>query len=204
MKKLIKWLLISIALIIVLVFANGCYYVFRGQERSMAKLREGKELNLYECCSIYTMHMAVWMFGWPISSSAAIEAFLLHFKNSGHISTYGYSVFNSEVITSHPNWEKKKPFKVYWPPINELSDKELRYALAYSTINSQVMFSEYGKPIFACRIEYQNVKYRFKNITIYTGLFQYLQQIGWLHPYTLTIVTPGSFGDDLGESEDDW
>ena len=47
MKKLIKWLLISIALIIVLVFANGCYYVFRGQERSMAKLEQGRELNLY-------------------------------------------------------------------------------------------------------------------------------------------------------------
>ena len=81
MKKLIKWLLISIALIIVLVFANGCYYVFRGQERSMAKLREGKELNLYECCSIYTMHMAVWMFGWPISPEAAKEAFWLHQKS---------------------------------------------------------------------------------------------------------------------------
>ena len=196
MKKLIKWLLISIALIIVLVFANGCYYVFRGQERAMVKLREGRELNLYECCSIYTMHMAVWMFGWPISPEAAKEAFWLHFKNPGQMWNFSYSFYGSEVITSHPNWEKKKPFKVSWPSISELSDKELRYALAYSTINTQVMFTEYGEPILECRVEYQNVKYRIKGITIYTGLFQYLQQIGWLHPYTSITFTPESFWYD--------
>ena len=77
MKKLIKWLLISIALIIVLVFANGCYYVFRGQERSMAKLEQGRELNLYECCSIYTMHLAVWILGRPRYPEASHLAYLM-------------------------------------------------------------------------------------------------------------------------------
>lgn len=79
MKKYVKIILIGALCLVFAVFINGCYYVFCHQDKSMAKIQQGKELNLYECCSIYTMHMAVWMFGWPLSPEAARECVLLHF-----------------------------------------------------------------------------------------------------------------------------
>ena len=79
MKKVLKSIVILFASIFVIVFANGCYFVFKGQEKAMSKIHAGKELNFYECCNAYTMHMALWMFGWPMSPEAAKECFLLHF-----------------------------------------------------------------------------------------------------------------------------
>ena len=58
MHHSLKITIISLLVLVALVFANGCYYVFWGQEKSMEKIRKGGELNLYECCSVYTMHMA--------------------------------------------------------------------------------------------------------------------------------------------------
>ena len=199
MKKLIKWLLISMALIIVLVFANGCYYVFRGQERSMAKLEQGRELNLYECCSIYTMHMAVWMFGWPISPEAASEAYYMHFKDDNDIRWSSNTDFlNSKVIASNPNFKEKKPFKVSWPiDLMQIPKDELKYALAYNTSNTQVLFTQNGNPILEYTVEYQDIKYNFGHISIYTGLFKYLQEIGWLHPYKMVMCSVTTYFDDI-------
>ena len=81
MKKPIKITLISLLIIVAIVFVNGCYFVFCHQDKSMAKIQQGKDLNLYECCSVYTMHMALWLFGWPLSPEAAWECFLLHFPH---------------------------------------------------------------------------------------------------------------------------
>ena len=218
MKKLIKWLLILIALIIVLVFANGCYYVFRGQERSMAKLEQGRELNLYECCSIYTMHMAVWMFGWPISPEAAKEAFWLHAKPDGYYGSpydeMGLYIkrrrdrsdfYKLDKVKNHPNYKLNKPFRISWSTdLTKIPKDEIRYALAYNTPNTQVVFGyayntiEHPKdlshwhpecinPWLTLRVGYGDVVYNFGHITIYTSLFKYLQDIGWLYPYDLTV-----------------
>ena len=220
MKKLIKWLLILIALIIVLVFANGCYYVFRGQERSMAKLEQGRELNLYECCSIYTMHMAVWMFGWPISPEAAKEAFWLHAKPDGYYGSpydeMGLYIkrrrdrsdfYKLDKVKNHPNYKLNKPFRISWSTdLTKIPKDEIRYALAYNTPDTQVVFGDGGtmntldnhtdlsnlyplciKSWLKLRIGYGDAVYKFGHITIYTSLFKYLQDIGWLYPYDLTV-----------------
>ena len=79
MKKSVKIALIGLLCLVFAVLINGCYYVFWGQEKSMKKLQNSQDLNFYECCSVYTMHMALWIFGWPLSPEAAKECFLLHF-----------------------------------------------------------------------------------------------------------------------------
>ena len=61
------------------IFINGCIYVFNLQEKTMDKIKDGEEPSLYEKCSIYTMHMAVYMFGWPLSPEAASEIFKMSF-----------------------------------------------------------------------------------------------------------------------------
>ena len=79
-----------------------------------------------------------------------------------------------------------------------------RYALAYNTPNTQVVFGyayntiEHPKdlshwhpecinPWLTLRVGYGDVVYNFGHITIYTSLFKYLQDIGWLYPYDLTV-----------------
>ena len=190
MKKVLKYFLISIVTIIGIIFINGCYYVFRGQEKSMKKLQQGKELNLYECCSIYSMHTAIWMFGWPISVDAAKYAYWMQFDRCETRRDFTSVFYKSDVITSNPNWKTKTPFKVSWSiDLSKLSRKELYFALAYNSNNTWVYFTEDGYPLIEYRVEYQNVKYQFGIIPIYTGLFKYLQKIGWLYPYDLIIFS---------------
>lgn len=76
-KKTLKRVLLAVLAIFLIVFINGCFYVFNGQFKSAEKLSQGKELNFYECFSIYTMHTALWMFAWPSSLGAANEVFMM-------------------------------------------------------------------------------------------------------------------------------
>lgn len=111
MKKGLKYCLMLLVTIIGIIFINGCYYVFCGQEKSMKKLQQGKELNLYECCSIYSMHMAVWMFGWPIAPEAAKECFMLHlpYTQGDTLDFNPDKIINSEKINSAINSLHSKP-----------------------------------------------------------------------------------------------
>lgn len=199
MKKVFISILSLVVAFILAIFINGTYYVFYGQEKSMAKLKNNQELRLYECCSIYTMHMAVWMFGWPLSPMAAHEAFCMHFKAWNDIRWHCDECFtNSKVITSNVNWEKKEPFKVSWPTdLTKIPKEELTYALAYNTKDTEVAFTQYGHPVLAFKVEYQNVKYNFGCIPVYTGLFQYLQKIGWLYPYYVLCCSATTFWTDI-------
>ena len=199
MKKILVSILILIVSIFSIVFANGCYFVFWHQDKSIAKIQQGKDLNLYECSSVYTMHMAVWMFGWPLSPEAASEAYRMHFKVDNDIRWSSNTDFlNSKVITSNPNFKEKKPFKVSWPiDLTQIPKDELKYALAYNTINTQVLFTQNGNPILEYMVEYQDVKYKFGCISIYTGLFKYLQEIGWLHPYKMVMCSVTTYFDDI-------
>ena len=73
----------AILTIIAALFINGCYYVSRGQFKSAGKMAGGKELSLYECFSLYTLHTAFWMFGWPAAPAAADELFHMQIAGSG-------------------------------------------------------------------------------------------------------------------------
>lgn len=79
MRKFLKSTFILAAVLVAIIFINGCIYVFTGQDRTMNKILAGEKVSLYEKCSIYTMHMAVYMFGWPLSPEAAGEIFRMSF-----------------------------------------------------------------------------------------------------------------------------
>ena len=76
-----------LALFIVL-FINGCIYVFALQDRTMNKIQKGEDVSLYEKCSIYTMHMAVYLFGWPLSPEAAGEIYRMSFSKNREQTIY--------------------------------------------------------------------------------------------------------------------
>lgn len=197
--KTLKIILISILTLFTIVFANGCYYVFHGQYKSVEKLQQGEELNLYECCSIYSMHCAVWMFGWPLSPEAAKECFKLHFPQDEHVAIgASYKFHESLKLQEAYEYLKDKPLdtEVYvtWDGNEDYSIKssEHRTAIAVNPcrvikamehksgnrymacVEASMIYPKYSKTTFDCG--------KFK-ITLYEGLFRYLQDKGWLSTY---------------------
>ncbi len=176
MKKPVKITLSVILAVILAIFINGFYYVFFGQEKSMKKLNDGKELNLYECCSIYTMHCAVWMFGWVISPEAALEAMLLHIPHDAPVvidgvdayALNGYSTRLDAKGASYAN----------------MDFKDLRAALALNSTNTTFDVTD-AYSMCSIEVAYTDAVHKIGAIPINTALFRYLQDKNYLHPYTL-------------------
>lgn len=167
MKKILKHFLISIAIVMDVIFINGCYYVFFGQEKSMNKLQQGKELNFYECCSIYSMHTAIWAFGWVISPEAARQQFLMSFPHKDLV------VFNNKVVRNcnQTAWEEYT-----------LENIRLSSALNGTYIKNNIRYGYMHWPNL-------NTPTKINNIPIvYEGLFYYLEQKGWIFPYYFKYI----------------
>lgn len=204
MKKYVKIVLIGVLCLVFAVLINGCYFVFCHQEKSMQKIQQGKELNLYECCSIYTMHMAVWMFGWPLSPEAAKECFLLHFPqkdtiefkvtnaiyNSSKIENAIKSLSTKSVGTSITvSWNGNKDYA--------LNSPEHRAAIALNPckitrVETPEWLTEYNPKLYDVKItspmiypKYSRTEFNLgkATIVIHEGLFRYLQDKGWLSKY---------------------
>ena len=119
MKKIILSLIISI----VLIFANGIYYVFDGQFNTMSKINNNIPISIYEKCSIYSMFMAIYMFGWIYSPEAAYCNFLMSFPHKSDTIYYETDCWLTPKIT---NRIKNHKFgKVTWcgnPYNNHIGD----------------------------------------------------------------------------------
>lgn len=206
MKKGLKYCLMLLVTIIGIIFINGCYYVFCGQEKSMKKLQQGKELNLYECCSIYSMHMAVWMFGWTFAPEAAKECFMLHlpYTQGDTLDFKPNKITDSEKINKAINSLKSKPIgsSVYvtWDGNEDyaLSSIEHRAAIAINPCkitktspsklaikySPNVDFIEITSPMIYPKYSRTTFDLGKFKIVIHEGLFRYLQDKGWLTKYT--------------------
>lgn len=205
MKTLKKTLLV-IATIFAIVFTNGVYYVFKGQFKSQEKLSAGKELNIYECCSIYSMHMALWMFGWPLAPEAASECFVLHFKFSGDrfsgpTSRKSLKVLSPKTVKILKSLEyapMNTSIRCAWDG-NEayaLSSKEHRAAIALNPCAIEKT-TKYAEEPFCYVIsspmlypKYSNTRFNLGafTITINEGLFRYLQDHKWLGKYNMHYI----------------
>lgn len=153
----------------------------------MRKLQAGKELNLYECCSIYSMHTAVWMFGWVISPEAAYMALCKQLHIKGPIDLDGFpncwyynetvSSAVNEVMNSAPGTKKYLIWDDY--------SKDTRVALA---LNGAYVEHDrgyvYGEPEDVPGIvapsDYKPGCINVMGIKIYESLFDYLENKGVL------------------------
>lgn len=170
--KTFKKILIGVAIAVTVIFANGIYYVFNGQFKSAEKLAEGKDLNLYECCSIYSMHTAVWMFGWPVSPEAALEAFLMHFPHADitlPLDAYAFNGFSTEIHSYD---------------YAHMSFKDLRHSLA---LNSPETYWDVTTSYSLCvvPVKYTNNVRQVWKFPVNTVLFKYLQDKRILFPYKM-------------------
>lgn len=79
MKKRVKHLIRAVLILLLVIFANGIYYLFWGQFKSTERLKQGKELNLYEMCSVYSMHVGMSIVGWIHSPEATKQVISMTF-----------------------------------------------------------------------------------------------------------------------------
>ena len=194
MKKKRK-LLFALLTLMILLLVNGFYYVFHGQDLSARKLSQGKELNLYEKCSIYSMHVALWTLGWPLSPQAARECLMLHFPQKDTVSM--------KMALTSPRLEKAmhslvdKPIgasvEVSWDgnKAYSLSNPEHKVAIAVNPCRIEKRIREGN----SCGFDiYSTMLYPKRSNTVITigairipiqeGLFRYLQEEGWLSRFT--------------------
>ena len=179
--------------VFLIIFINGCIYVFNLQEKTMDKIKNGEEPSLYEKCSIYTMHMAVYMFGWPLSPEAASEIFKMSFPWNREIAILREDDFFMESPTVQKalkglqeGQRKRIAFKA--ETAYNTASPDHRVALG---VNPGYLYRKDGKVYLESYAHYPY--YSATPITIFglkiiihEGLFHYLEKIGWMHPYTMT------------------
>ena len=179
--------------VFLIIFINGCIYVFNLQEKTMDKIKNGEEPSLYEKCSIYTMHMAVYMFGWPLSPEAASEIFKMSFPWNRETAILREDDFFMESPTVQKALKglqeaqrKRIAFKA--ETAYNTASPDHRVALG---VNPGYLYKKDGKVYLESYAHYPY--YSATPITIFglkiiihEGLFHYLEKIGWMHPYTMT------------------
>lgn len=184
--KTIKIIIALIATVIVILFINGCFYVFFGQQKSEKKLNSGKELNLYECCSIYSMHTAIWMFGWTLSPEAAEQAFLMIFPAKPRYRRNDFFLKSKPIYTTK---DQSKRIINYEP--SDFTGPERRYALA---LDGGTFYNYNANQEFIVSAEYGSRTDTFNigpfPVSIHYRLLKYIQEKGWVHKYTMTYVDP--------------
>lgn len=175
------------------IFINGCIYVFNLQEKTMDKIKKGEEPSLYEKCSIYTMHMAVYMFGWPLSPEAASEIFKMSFPGNREEAVLREDDFFMESPTVQKalkglqeGHRKRIAFKA--ETAYDTASPDHRVALA---VNPGYLYKKDGKVYLESYAHYPYysatpITIFGSKIIIHEGLFHYLEKIGWMHPYTMT------------------
>lgn len=154
---------------------------------------------MYEKLSTYSVHTACWMFGWIISPESAEQAFLMNFPQDSIVYR------NNDFFKKSKFYRQMQSNSVINYPLNEITTtdfKESRYALALDggTYVSQDIteigpYRTTSMYIESCTVkaEYSNYigMYKFGPIKFKFnwGLCQYLQNKGWIHPYTICYTT---------------
>lgn len=153
--------ILPILLINVIALANLLYWTTSDrQQECIRKIEQGRDLTLYEKCSVYSIHCAIMTFGSLVSPEAARQEFYL----------------------SYPHGEKvwKNNFNI---------KKQGRIGLPYTIGNLRTACALNGCYLVGDSIqgvmEYPYLKEdtRILGFRFNEGLLNYLQTEGWLFPY---------------------
>ncbi len=139
------------------------------------------------------MHMAVCMFGWPLSPEAAGEVFRMSFPWNR-----GKSVLKeNDFFMDSPTVQKalkglqegqRKMIAFKGETAYNTANPDHRVALA---VNPGFLYKKDGKVYLESYAHYPYysatpITIFGSKIIIHEGLFHYLEEIGWMHPYTMT------------------
>ena len=154
----------------------------------MNKIESGEELNFKEKASIYGLNFFMSVFAFPIYPEVAKESFYLMFKTEDGTRVFEDDFFMGSQKIRDAITQKKS--KVAWSGSEYiLGNKESRYALALNPCSLKVKkFEDFSEVSVEVPIRYPE-KYRAVllkvpfEIAVEEGLFHYLQEEKWLHPY---------------------
>ena len=188
LKKVLKYIVI----VFLVVFVNGCVYVFGLQEKTMRKIQDGAPVSLYEKCSIYTMHMAVYLLGWPLSPEASAEIFRMSFSKNREQTIYkknDYFMDSPAVQKALKGLEEGQRKKIVFKAETAYNTASPDHRVALG-VNPGFLYKKDGKVYLESYAHYPYYSatpitlfgYR---IIIHEGLFHYLEKIHWMHPYTM-------------------
>jgi hypothetical protein len=166
----------------------------------MEKLEQGKDLNLYECCSIYSIHTAAWLTSWILCPEAADQCFLMAFSKEGSTHIRKSNFMKSKYIrTLAASNQNKETFVINYP-LNEITSNresslrnEMRYALAFDgakffRITNPETNTEVGNEL-RLEVKYDNYTAIYNmglvKITFNWQLLRYIQDLGWLSKCTI-------------------
>ena len=166
----------------------------------MDRIRNGEDVSLYEKCSIYTMHMAVYLFGWPLSPEAAGEIFRMSFPWNREKDVYKRNDFFIESPTvdkalKNLAYGQRKYIAFKASTAYNTASPDHRVALA---VNPGYLYKKDGKIYLESYAHYPQysktpITLFGAKIIIHEGLFHYLEKIGWMHPYTIVSFPFGIF-----------
>lgn len=190
-KKRIMFIVMILLSVIILIVLNGAFFLIFGQYRAIEKLKSGKDLNLYECCTVYSIHIGIWSMGWPMSPEAAKECFLLHFPQKDTVD-FKRCRFDSPKLRAaiaalegapvgssiRLSWRAKECYSV--------KSKERRIAIAVNPCTVSKVAE--GKYQLISEMEYPEFSKTPFNLGLFTieleeGLFRHLQDRGWLNRF---------------------
>ena len=182
----------SLAALITIVLVNGFIYVFALQDKTMNKIQKGQEVSLYEKCSIYTMHMAVCMFGWPLSPEAAAEIFRMSFPKNREQTIYrenDYFLDSPAVQKALKGLEEGQRKKIVFKAETAYNTASPDHRVALG-VNPGYLYKKDGKVYLESYAHYPHysatpITLFGYSIIVHEGLFHYLEKIHWMHPYTM-------------------
>ena len=195
MTEMKRKIIITLLAVLALLFGNGFYYVFHGQDMSIEKLQRGMELNLYEKCSIYTMHIGLWTLGWPMSLQAARECLMLHFpqKNTVYINMRLSSPRIDAAVSSLKDRPVGSYVDVSWDGTGAYSLASPEHKAAIAVNSCRIVKEWQENNLYTCSV-YSSMQYPKRSNTVFTlgriripvqeGLFRFLQDKGWLSCFT--------------------
>ena len=183
---LFSWVLLFF--ITLLLFSNSLTTYKKKSAVYLEKINSGKRLNTTEKASIYGLNILMCIAAYPLYPEVSKESLYLMFKSDNNIREFESDFFlNSKKIKSAL---VNKRTHVSWPLNNYvLGHPESRFALALNSCElkyaESLGFTELSAVV--------NIKYDKKTvavlmqkpfrITVEEGLFYYLQEEKWLHPY---------------------
>lgn len=194
--KTFKRICIVLIIVIGIIFINGCYFVFYGQHKAAQKLENHQELNTYEIFSTYTMHIAICTISRIYGKEVAKEYIGMSFKRNRNTTKY----VNSNFFLSSPI------VKQVYDSLSFNNKKRIAFRdTCYSLHNPNCHVALAANPGYLIKLDSITrfivpVHYPYctntkiyiskdKYILMNESLFNYLEKIHLLHPYTIIYFT---------------
>lgn len=191
-------ILVSALILLYLITVPLTMLQYQAQSNKMhRKIQNGQQLGLNEKISIYGLNLIIGIVALPIYPEVAGETLFLCIPARDETRTFkrGFFLKSKKVKAAIQNGKER----VVWSGSEfSFGHEESRYALALNpcTLTS---FTTPGGTEYMAKVDVRYAKNfevtlisRPIKISVQEGLFWYLQEINWLHPYQAKWVSAGT------------